>query len=294
MPITLVADAVSNLFNDIIKAKKLNVKVMNIRLRIDDKEYRVYDEIKDVREFSKHYFEAMKDPKKKIQTTLVSTGEYYELFKEEAFKGNQVICFTMASGISGTYQSACIARDMINNESKTKMVEVIDCMTAGLGEGLQVIHAQELINEGKDFDTIIKELEEFKHYVRSDFTVDNIQYLIKTGRVLKTLGRFANFLDIKILFKRSDHSNIAYAGHAKGKKRAIAKLVETVLENINRDLEQIVYITHCDIIEEAEQIKEMLEQGGIKNIEIYDYDIISGAHIGPGSLAVFYVAKEAY
>ena len=85
MPITLVADAVSNLFNDIIKAKKLNVKVMNIRLRIDDKEYRVYDEIKDVHEFSKHYFEAMKDPKKKIQTTLVSTGEYYELFKEEAF-----------------------------------------------------------------------------------------------------------------------------------------------------------------------------------------------------------------
>lgn len=294
MGISIIADAVSNLFRDIIEDKKLKVTIMNVRLRIDEKEYFVYDDIKNVHLFSKTYFEAMKNPKVKIQTTLVSTGEYYEQFKKEIVNGNKVICFTMASGISGTYQSACIARDMINSDKQEHVVEVIDCMTAGMGEGLQVIHAQKLIEEGKDFDEIIKELNEFKHYVRSDFTVDNIKYLLKTGRVLKTLGRFANFLDIKILLKRSDHSNIAYAGHAKGKKKAIAKLIDTVVENINLDIEQTVYITHCDIIEEAEEIKSMLEERGIKNIEIYDYDIISGAHIGPGSLAVFYVGKEAY
>lgn len=294
MGIAIIADAVSNLFRDIIEDKKLKVTIMNVRLRIDEKEYFVYDDIKNVHLFSKTYFEAMKNPKVKIQTTLVSTGEYYEQFKKEIVNGNKVICFTMAAGISGTYQSACIARDMINSDKQEHVVEVIDCMTAGMGEGLQVMHAQKLIEEGKDFDEIIKELNEFKHYVRSDFTVDNIKYLLRTGRALKTLGRFANFLDIKILLKRSDHSNIAYAGHAKGKKKAIAKLIDTVVENINLDLEQTVYITHCDIIEEAEEIKSMLEERGIKNIEIYDYDIISGAHIGPGSLAVFYVGKEAY
>ena len=294
MSIILVADAVSNLFKEIIDAKKLRVHVMNVRLRIDEKEYRVYDEIDNVNEFSKTYYEAMKDPKRKVQTTLVGTGEYYEFFKKEAIKGNKVICYTMAAGISGTYQSACIARDMINNESHEKMVEVIDCGTAGLGEGLQVIHAQELIDEGKPFEEIIKELEEFKHYVRSDFTVDNIKYLLRTGRVLKTLGRFVNFLNIKILLKRSDHSNIAFAGTANGKKKAIEKLAKTVLENYDDSKDQITYITHCDIIEEAEQLKTLLEEGGIKNIEIYDYDIISGAHIGPGSLAVFYIGKEPY
>ena len=294
MGIVLVADAVSNLFKEIIDAKKLRVHVMNVRLRIDDKEYRVYDEIDNVNEFSKTYYEAMKDPKRKVQTTLVGTGEYYEFFKKEAIKGNKVICYTMAAGISGTYQSACIARDMINNESSEKMVEVIDCGTAGLGEGLQVIHAQELIDEGKDFDAIVEELNEFKHYVRSDFTVDNIKYLLRTGRVLKTLGRFVNFLNIKILLKRSDHSNIAFAGTANGKKKAIEKLARTVLENYDDSRDQITYITHCDIIEEAEQLKALLEAGGIKNIEIYDYDIISGAHIGPASLAVFYIGKEPY
>ena len=294
MGIVLVADAVSNLFKEIIDAKKLRVHVMNVRLRIDDKEYRVYDEIDNVNEFSKTYYEAMKDPKRKVQTTLVGTGEYYEFFKKEAIKGNKVICYTMAAGISGTYQSACIARDMINNESSEKMVEVIDCGTAGLGEGLQVIHAQELIDEGKDFDAIVEELNEFKHYVRSDFTVDNIKYLLRTGRVLKTLGRFVNFLNIKILLKRSDHSNIAFAGTANGKKKAIEKLARTVLENYDDSKDQITYITHCDIIEEAEQLKALLEAGGIKNIEVYDYDIISGAHIGPASLAVFYIGKEPY
>ena len=294
MGIVLVADAVSNLFKEIIDAKKLRVHVMNVRLRIDDKEYRVYDEIDNVNEFSKTYYEAMKDPKRKVQTTLVGTGEYYEFFKKEAIKGNKVICYTMAAGISGTYQSACIARDMINNESSEKMVEVIDCGTAGLGEGLQVIHAQELIDEGKDFDAIVEELNEFKHYVRSDFTVDNIKYLLRTGRVLKTLGRFVNFLNIKILLKISDHSNIAFAGTANGKKKAIEKLARTVLENYDDSKDQITYITHCDIIEEAEQLKTLLEAGGIKNIEIYDYDIISGAHIGPASLAVFYIGKEPY
>ena len=294
MSIILVADAVSNLFKEIIDAKKLRVHVMNVRLRIDDKEYRVYDEIDNVNEFSKTYYEAMKDPKRKVQTTLVGTGEYYEFFKKEAIKGNKVICYTMAAGISGTYQSACIARDMINNESSEKMVEVIDCGTAGLGEGLQVIHAQELIDEGKDFDAIVEELNEFKHYVRSDFTVDNIKYLLRTGRVLKTLGRFVNFLNIKILLKRSDHSIIAFAGTANGKKKAIEKLARTVLENYDDSKDQITYITHCDIIEEAEQLKALLEAGGIKNIEVYDYDIISGAHIGPASLAVFYIGKEPY
>ena len=107
MGIAIIADAVSNLFRDIIEEKKLKVTIMNVRLRIDEKEYFVYEDIKNVHLFSKTYFEAMKNPKIKIQTTLVSTGEYYEQFKKEIVKGNKVICFTMAAGISGTYQSAC-------------------------------------------------------------------------------------------------------------------------------------------------------------------------------------------
>ena len=293
MGITIIADAVSNLFKDILKEKELDIKVMSLHLTIGDKHYDCYDDPLDIKQFSKTYYEAMANGEE-VNTSLVSPGQFEEAFENEIKKGNKVVCFTMAQGISGTYNSACLARDTVNAKQEEKMVEVIDCMTAGFGEGLQAIHAYELVKEGKSFEEIVKECEEFKHYVRSDFTVDNIKFLLKTGRVGKALARFVHLLNIKILLKRSSESKIAFAGSAIGMNNAIKQLSKTVLENIDLDKEQVVYITHCNVLDNALKLKEYLENGGVKNIEIYYYDLISGAHIGPGSLAVFYEAKEAY
>ena len=293
MKITIIADAVSNLYKSIIKEKGLDIRVLNQHLRVGDKEFFVYQDIDNVNVFSKDYYQKMASGVE-IKTSLVSPGEYEEAFLEEVKKGNKVICFTMAQGISGTYNSACLARDMVNENYPEKMVEVIDSMTAGFGEGLQAIHAYELVKEGKSFDDIIKECEEFKHFVRSDFVVDDVRYLIKTGRVSKTVARFVRFLNIKAILKRNEASKIALGGTALGKAKAIKALSKIVIENINSDIEQTVYITHCDCLSDAEELKNKLLEANIKNIEIYDYDVISAAHIGPNSLAVFYVAKEAY
>ena len=293
MSIKIMADAVSNLFFDILQNKKLDIRIMNLHLRLGDKEYLCYDKDLNLKEFLKEYYEQVNngvEPK----TSLVSTGEFYEAFKEELAKGNKIICFTMASGISGTYNSACVAKDMINEEMGKQDIAIIDCMTAGFGEGLQAIKAYELVSSGLAFDEIVNKLEEFKHYVRSDFTVDNIKYLISTGRVSKALARFISLLKVKVLLKRSDKSNIAFAGSVIGKNMAITSLMKTVVNNIDKNIEQTIYITHCNCIDDANQLKQLLEKKGIKNIEIYDYDVISGAHIGPGSLAVFYVSDKPY
>ncbi len=294
MSIKIIVDAVSNLFPQILKDKHLDdIKVMNVHLYIKDHEYLCYEDEIHISEFSKTYFKLMEEGEE-VRTSLVSPGDYEEEFRKEAKAGNKVICFTMAKGISGTYNSACVAKDVINEEFHDKVVEVIDSMTAGLGEGLQAIHCHELIKSGKDFETIVKECEEFKHYVRSDFTVDNIKFLLKTGRVGKAFARFIHLLNIKILLKRSEESKIAFAGSAIGANNALKQLAKLVLEKIDLEKEQTVYITHCDIMENALKMKEMLTEGGVKNIEIYDYDLISGAHIGPKSIAVFYINKEAY
>ncbi len=290
--IKIFADSVSNLFPDIIKSKKLDIKVLKVHLQIDNVTYDLYEENFDVKKFNKIYYDAL-EQKKEIHTSLISPGEYIEAFKEEIDKGNKVICFTMAQGISGTYQSACLARDMINEEYNDKKVEVIDSMTAGFGEGLQAIRAANLVKEGKSFEEIIKDCEKYKHYVRSDFTVDNIKYLVSTGRVSKTLAKFITLLNIKVLLKRSEESKIAFAGTAFGKINAIRQLARVVLNKIKKAKKQIVYITHCNIINDANKLKDLLIKGGVKDVEIYDYDFVSGAHIGPGSLAVFYEAQDA-
>lgn len=293
MSTKILADAVSNLFPQILKEKKLDIRIIPIELRIDGDSYNLYNDSFDLKEFNKKYYEAVAN-NKCLSTSLVGPGEYASIFKEEVEKGNKVICFTMAQGISGTYNSACIARDMVNEEYGSKVVEVIESMTAGFGEGLQAVHAYELTKKGRTFEEIIKDAEIYKHYIRSDFTVDKIKYLLNTGRVSKTLARFASLLNIKVLLKRSKDSKIEFSGTSLGKVNAIKQLARIVLTKINKTKNQIVYITHCNIINDARKLKELLIKGGVKNVEIYDYDFISGAHIGPGSLAVFYEAKEAY
>ena len=292
MSVKIFVDAVSNLFPSILKEKNLDITVMKVHLTIDGKQFDLYDDNFDLKEFNELYYKAIKE-KKEIHTSLVSPGEYYEAFKKEIENDNKIICFTMAAGISGTYQSACLARDMINEEYGEKKVEVIDSMTAGLGEGLQAIRANHLAKQGKPFEDIIKESERYKPFVRSDFTVDNIKYLVSTGRVSRTLARFITMLNIKVLLKRSKQSSIELGGTSFGKINAIKQLARIVLSKIGDVKRQIVYITHCNIIKDAEKLRDLLKKGGIKNIEIYDYDYISCAHIGPGSLAVFYEAKEA-
>ena len=293
MGIKIIADAASNLFGSILKEKNLDIKVMSLHLTVNGKDYLCYDDEIDIKEFSKTYYEQIAEGAE-VKTSLVGPGQFEEVFKEEIAKGNKIICFTMAKGISGTYNSACVARDMINEETKEESVVVIDSMTAGFGEGLQAIRAYQLVQEGKSFEEIVKECETFKRFVRSDFTVDNIKHLLKTGRVGKALARFVHLLNIKILLKRNEESKIAFGGSAIGMNNAIKQLAKIVTDNIDLSVEQTVYITHCNVMDNALKLKEIIEKAGVKNIEIYDYDLISGAHIGPGSLAIFYVAKESY
>lgn len=292
MATKIFADAVSNLFPSIIKEKQLDITVLPVHLRIDDQQFDLYPDDFNLEEFNKIYYEAIKD-NKSVHTSLVSPGEFQEAFKKEIDKGNKIICFTMAEGISGTYQSACLARDMVNEEYGEKKVDIINSMTAGFGEGLQVIHAFNLVKEGKSFEEIITECEKYKHFVRSDFTVDQIKYLVSTGRVNKALAKFISVLNIKVMLKRSEESKIAFAGTAFGRMNSIKQLARIVLNKINKNKKQIVYVTHCNIINDAAKLKDLLLKGGVKEVEIYDYDYISASHIGPGSLAVFYEAKEA-
>ena len=292
MATKIFADAVSNLFPNIIKEKQLDITILPVHLRIDDQQFDLYPDDFNLEEFNKIYYEAIKE-NKSVHTSLVSPGEFQAAFKKEIDKGNKIVCFTMAEGISGTYQSACLARDMVNEEYGEKKVEIINSMTAGFGEGLQVIHAFNLVKEGKSFEEIIIECEKYKHFVRSDFTVDQIKYLVSTGRVNKALAKFISVLNIKVMLKRSEESKIAFAGTAFGRMNSIKQLARIVLNKINKNKKQIVYVTHCNIINDAAKLKDLLLKGGVKEVEIYDYDYISASHIGPGSLAVFYEAKEA-
>ncbi len=291
MGVKIYADAGSNLFPEVLKAKDLDIKVVRMKLYIRDQEYNCYDENFNTKEISKLFYEELSG-NNNIRTSLINPNDYLEAFKDDISKGHQIICVTMAKGISGTYQSACIARDMINEELGREMVYVLDSATAGFGEGIQAIKLAKEAEYGKDFSSLVKEAEEFKYKVRSEFTVDDINFLARTGRVNKVVAKIANALKIKVLLKGSNESTIVSTAKVPGRKLCLKKLAKQCIDYIRKPEKQTVYITHCNCLDDAKKMKDELTKNGINNVEIYDYDLVTGSHLGPNALAIFYVGDN--
>ena len=291
MAIKIYADAGSNLFQSILDDKQADIHIVKMPLYVEDKTYICYDENINVEEMSSQFYQDMIDGKN-VRTSLINPATFLQEFKLETDQGNKVVCFIMAKGISGTYQSACMAAQEINEEKGQEVVHVVDSATAGFGEGMQALHAYDLVKEGKSFASIVQEAEDFRWKVRSEFTVDNIKYLGKTGRVKPIVAKLASLLKIKILLKGSYESNITMTGKTIGRIMSIKKLASTCLENIALKVRQTIFIAHCEAKKDAEFLKDLLVKGGLSNIEIYPYDLITGSHVGPGALALFYVGEN--
>ena len=291
MSIKIYCDAGSNLYPAILKTKNADINVFPMNVVVDNKTYRCYEDNIDVEAFSKEFYESLNPRKKNVRTSLVSVGEYQKAFSEEVDKGNQVVCFTLAKGISGTYNAARLAADAINESAGKEVVHIVNSATAGLGEGMQALRAYEDVKAGKGFEEVVKNAEDFVFKVRSEFTVDDIVYLSNTGRVSPLVAKIANILRIKVMLKGSNESEITLTKKVHGRKTALKNLSTTCLEKI-KDKNSKVYITHCNCVEDANSVKEDLIAGGINDIEIYPYDLVTGAHVGPGTVAIFYVGEN--
>ena len=292
MSIKVYCDAGSNLYPEILKAKSLDINVLSMDVSLGEKTYHLYHDDVNVKEFSKEFFNTLKSNKDSVRTSLVSPGDFLDAFKKEVEAGNQVICFTMAKGISGTYNSAVLAATEVNGEVGKEAVHVVDSATAGFGEGLQAIAAYENVKAGKSFEEVCKAADELVFKVRSEFTVDDVTYLVATGRISKTVAKIANLLRIKVMLKGNNESKIEVVTKVHGRKMALKNLSKTLQAKIKDPKNQTVYITHCVAEEEALALKKELNAAGIPNIEVYPYDLVTGAHVGPGCIAIFYIGEN--
>ena len=290
MSVRIYTDAGSNLFKEILLKRNADIVLLPMTLRLNGKEYRCYSEDIDVEKMSKEFYSAMKGGAKP-QTSLASPGLFEEKAKEEIAKGNEVLYVTLSSGISGTFNAATLIAKELNQKEGKEVVHVLDSKTAGLGEGMIALYAANLAKEGFSLEEIVSKAEKYRQTVRSEFTVDSIRYLANSGRVSNVAAILAGVLLIKPLLYGSPEGKIVVTSKVQGRKNSIKKLASQVLENVF-DKEKLVYIAHCDSLEDAKSLEALLKEGGIRNIEIYYYDLITGAHVGPGTLAVFYEGKN--
>lgn len=294
MAIKIYADAGSNLFPEIIEKRGLKdyIRILSMHLQVGTHDYNCYNDPINVDDFSKIFYGYLEDPKVDVHTSLINPGDFMAAFEEDVNAGNQIVCFTMAKGISGTFNSACVAANEINEKVGKEVVRVIDSATAGLGEGRQAIKAAELAREGKSFEEIVDYCRNYRWRVRSEFTVGSISFLAKTGRVKPWVGKIADVLGIKAMLRGSYESNIELYEKVRGRKMALKALADIVVRKIVDPEKQIIYLTHCNCIEDAETVKKMILDKINTTIEIYHYDFVTGSHVGPGTVAIFYEGSD--
>lgn len=227
------------------------------------------------------------------KTSQPNADDFYKVFKDIA-KGNKDILYIgVSSGLSGTYNSAGIARNMILEESSEVNIEIIDILTASLGQGIMVMDAVSMKENGAKLKEVVDYLENIKLRLNTYITVNDLNYLKRGGRISSTAATFGTILHIKPVITINDEGRVIPALKVKGRKNAISKLADFVVEKIENPEEQIIAISHGDSEEEALKMKELiLNKVRVKDVVINYIGPVVGSYGGPGALAVFFAGKH--
>jgi DegV family protein with EDD domain len=199
-------------------------------------------------------------------TSQPSVDEFYNKFKAIAEKEKDILYICVSTGLSGTENSATIAKKMILDENPEVRIEIVNTLTASLGQGLMVIKAIEMKEAGKTLEEIANYIEENKQRLNTYMTVDDLNHLKRGGRISSTAAIIGIVLHIKPLLTINSEGKVISLLKVRGRKVSIAKLAETIIERIENPEEQVIGICHGDCIEEANKLKEDI----LKKIKVKD------------------------
>lgn len=282
MGVKIIADSSSDLPVDIIE--KYNIEVLPILVNMQGKEYRDSVDIKP-----KEVYDYMRNGGV-VKTAQIPYGFFVDKFKEYAKTGEQYIYIAFSSGLSGTYQTAKLVETEIKEEYPDFDFDVIDSKCASLGGGLVVLKAVMMASEGCSKEEILKTIDFYKNHMEHIFTVEDLQYLFRGGRVSKTAAVVGNVLNIKPVLDVEDGKLIPIE-KIRGRKKSIKRMIEITKERAVDLSQQVVGINHGDDIASAMFIKQKLEELGVKDFVMSEVGGSIGAHSGPGTLSIYFLNK---
>lgn len=228
-----------------------------------------------------------------VKTSLVNSDEFESHFRKVLDCGEDVLYISLSKNISGTYNAARIAADDLLEEYPDRKIRLVDSLNASLAQGILAIYAYEMREEGKDIDEIADTLEGYSHQMNGVFTVGDLKYLAHTGRVSNVKAFVANRLNIKPLLKGNAEGFIVQFKLCRGRKSALNELVNLVCNNITNPENQILGIAHADAYEESlTVVKKIQERVKVRRVINTSYDFCTGSHVGPDTIALFFMAKD--
>lgn len=266
-----------------------NIDFLEMFVKIDNKEFK--DDLG--KSFShKDFFNAMRNgstPK----TSQINSHDFYEIFEKYHNAGYSILYIGLSSGLSGTVGNANFAKNEILEKYKDADITIIDSKSASVGFALCVYIANEMINEGKNKEEIVSFFEKNINRVSHFYTVDDLNYLRRGGRISSTSAVVGSILNIKPILCVDIEGKLVSLFKVKGRKKSIHSLFEMMVKYVESPENQTIFICHADCKEDANTLKVLiLEKFKVKDVIITKMGTTIGSHAGPGTLVLSFLGKD--
>ena len=227
-------------------------------------------------------------------TTSAVNPDRWEKAMEPALQaGQDILVLGFSSGLSTTYQSAVIAADELKERYPERKINVVDTRSASLGQGLLVWYACRKRDEGMDLDAVTAWVEDARFHLCHWFTVDDLMYLKRGGRISAATAIVGTMLKIKPVLHMDDEGHLINMFKVRGRKASIEAIADKVAELGGDYDNSTMFICHGDCIEDAKYLESLVkERYGVKNVFIGYTGAVIGSHSGPGTLALFFLGKQ--
>lgn len=241
---------------------------------------------------AKAFYTAMRNGEK-VTTSQIPPQRFVDNIRPMLENGEDVLFVSMSSGISGSYASSKIAANQLAEEFPERKILTVDTYSASLAEGIVVMRAVECRKEGLSIDETYQILRALRHRIAQIFTVGDLRYLKRTGRLSNLEAAVGTVLQIKPLLKGDPEGKIVCFAKVRGRQRAIEEMAKRYEELVVSPETQTVCISHAGCEADAQILASMLRRSKPpKDILIVDYEPVTGSHVGPGALALFFVSDD--
>ena len=280
--VKVVTDSTSYISEDV--AKDLDISIVSLNVILNGKSYR------EVELKNKVFYEEMEKSEEIPTSSQPSMDEMINAFKAIAKEGNDIVGIFISSKMSGTYSTAHLIKEMVNEEYPDVRIEIVDSTTNCMQMGYQVIQAARLAKEGKSIEEVVKVAESTAEKSRFLFTPDTLKYLKKGGRIGGAAALFGAILQIRPILTVENGVTTVF-DKVRTKKRAVDTIVNKVLKDIEKKGLGEVIVHHIDCEKEGMELAKKLSDALNVSVGIQSIGPIIGLHVGPGSIGVAYYTK---
>lgn len=223
-------------------------------------------------------------------TSQPTPESFYQLFKKEIEKGKDVLYIGVSSGLSGTYNSSNIAKAMIEEEYPESVVVCFTTLIGSLGQALFVQEALALQKEGKSMSDVVSHLEGKVKSQKNLIVVNDLSHLKRGGRISGLQSAVGSILKVHPILQIDKDGKVSNLDKIRGRNKALKKLVEFTIQNIEEPENQTIAISHANALEDAIKVKEEIEKElKVKNFLIESIGPVVGSHSGTGAIAIFFL-----